>query len=40
MQKMMEMTARDPVWRKLLREGRMDVIKQRLDELVPIPDDQ
>ena len=40
MQKMMEMTDRDPEWRELLRKGRMDVIKQRLDELVPLPEDQ
>lgn len=39
MQKMMEITAKDPEWRELLRKGRMDVIKQRLDELVPLPED-
>ncbi len=37
MKKLMEMTAKDPEWGKLLRRGRLDVIKQRLDELVPLP---
>ena len=37
MKKLMEMTAKDPEWGELLRSGRLDVIKQRLDELVPLP---
>jgi hypothetical protein len=37
MKKLMEMTAKDPEWGELLRNGRLDVIKQRLDELVPLP---
>jgi hypothetical protein len=37
MKKLMEMTAKDPAWGQLLRSGRLDVIKQRLDELVPLP---
>jgi hypothetical protein len=40
MQKLMEMTGKDPEWGKLLRSGRNDVIKQRLDELVPLPKDK
>jgi hypothetical protein len=39
MTKLMEMTAKDPEWGELLRSGRNDVIKQRLDELVPLPKD-
>jgi len=39
MQKLMEMASKDPEWRELLRRGRNDVIKQRLDELVPLPAD-
>jgi DNA-directed RNA polymerase subunit RPC12/RpoP len=37
MQKLVEMTAKDPEWGELLRTGRNDIIKQRLDDLVPIP---
>ena len=37
MKKLMEMTATDPAWGELLRIGRLEVIKQRLDELVPLP---
>ena len=37
MKKLMEMTAKDPEWGELLRSGRTDVIKRRLDELVPLP---
>ena len=40
MKKLMEMTAKDPEWGELLRNGRLDVIKQRLDELVPLPPDK
>ena len=40
MRKLMEMVARDPEWGQLLRSGRMDVIKQRLEELVPLPEDK
>ena len=40
MKKLMEMTAKDPEWGELLRSGRLDVIKQRLDELVPLPPDK
>lgn len=36
MRKLMEMAERDPQWRKLLRSGSLDVIKQRLDQLIPI----
>lgn len=39
MKKLMEMTAKDAEWGELLRSGRNDVIKQRLDELVPLPKD-
>jgi hypothetical protein len=39
MKKLMEMTAKDPKWGELLRSGRLDVIKQRLDELVPLAGD-
>jgi hypothetical protein len=39
MKKLMEMTAKDPEWGELLRSGRNDVIKKRLDELVPLPKD-
>ena len=39
MKKLMEMTAKDPEWGELLRSGRLDVIKQRLDELVPLPEE-
>ena len=35
-----EMTAKDPEWGELLRSGRNDAIKQRLDELVPLPKDK
>jgi hypothetical protein len=37
MKELVEMTAKDPEWGELLRSGRLDVIKQRLDELVPLP---
>jgi DNA-directed RNA polymerase subunit RPC12/RpoP len=37
MKKLMEMTSKDPEWVELLRSGRNDVIKHRLDELVPLP---
>jgi hypothetical protein len=37
MQKLMEMAGKDSEWGELLRSGRNDVIKQRLDELVPLP---
>ena len=37
MRKLMEMASKDPEWGELLRSGRNDIIKQRLDELVPIP---
>jgi hypothetical protein len=40
MKKLTEMTAEDPEWGQLLRSGRLDVIKQRLDELVPLPEDE
>jgi hypothetical protein len=40
MKKLVEMTAQNPEWGELLRAGRMDVIKQRLDELVPLPRDK
>ena len=40
MQTLMEMTARDPEWVRLIRKGRIDVLKQRLDELVPPIEDQ
>ncbi len=40
MKKPMEMTAKDPEWGELLRGGRNDVIKHRLDELVPLPKDK
>jgi hypothetical protein len=40
MQKMMEMGAKDPQWREWLRTGRNDLIKQRLDELVLLPEDK
>ena len=40
MKKLMEMTAKDPEWCELLRNGWLDVIKQRLDELVPLPPDK
>ncbi len=40
MHKMMEMGAKDPQWREWLRTGRNDLIKQRLDELVPLPEDE
>jgi hypothetical protein len=39
MEKLMEMTAKDTEWAELLRSGRNDVIKARLDELVPLPKD-
>ena len=39
MKKLMEMTDKDPEWGELLRSGRDDIIKQRLDELVPLPKD-
>jgi hypothetical protein len=39
MKKLTEMTAKDPEWGELLRSGRTDVIKERLDELVPLPKD-
>jgi hypothetical protein len=39
MKKLMEMTAKDPEWGELLRSGRLDEIKQRLDELVPLPEE-
>jgi hypothetical protein len=39
MKKLIEMTAKDPQWGELLRSGRLDVIKQRLDELVPLPEE-
>jgi hypothetical protein len=39
MHKMMEMGAKDPQWREWVRTGRNDLIKQRLDELVPLPED-
>jgi hypothetical protein len=38
LKKLMEMTAKDPEWGELLRSGRLEVIKQRLDELVPLPE--
>jgi len=34
-----EMTAKDPEWGELLRSNWLDVIKQRLDELVPLPEE-
>jgi hypothetical protein len=37
MKKLREMTAKHPEWGELMRSGRNDVIKQRLDELVPLP---
>lgn len=37
MRKLIEMVAKDPEWRELSQSGRNDVIKQRLDELVPLP---
>ncbi len=37
MRKLLEMAAKDPEWGELLQRGRNDVIKQRLDELVPLP---
>jgi SEC-C motif-containing protein len=40
MQKLMEMADKVPEWRELLRKGRTDVIKRRLDELVPLPEDK
>jgi hypothetical protein len=40
LKKLMEMTATDPEWGELLRSGRHDVIKRRLDELVPLPKDE
>jgi hypothetical protein len=40
MKKLVEMTAKDPEWGELLRSGRLDVIKQRLDELVPLLPDK
>ena len=40
MKKLMEMTAKDPEWGELLRSGRHDVIKRRLDELVPLPKEE
>jgi hypothetical protein len=40
MKTLMEMTAEDPEWVELLRSGRNDVIKQRLDELVPLPKEE
>jgi len=40
MKKLMEMTAKDPEWGELLRSGRNSAIKQRLDELVPLPKDR
>jgi DNA-directed RNA polymerase subunit RPC12/RpoP len=39
MKKLMEMAGKDPEWGDLLRSGRTDVIKQRLDELTPLPED-
>jgi hypothetical protein len=39
MKKLTEMTAENPEWGELLRGGQIDVIKQRLDELVPLPKD-
>jgi hypothetical protein len=40
MRKLTEMVGKDPEWGELLRNGRTDVIKRRLDELVPIPEDE
>lgn len=40
MQKLMEVADKDPEWRKMLQSGPTDLIKQRLDQLVPIPDDK
>ena len=40
MQKLMEMTTKDPEWREMLKNGPIDVLKQRLDALVPIPTDE
>jgi hypothetical protein len=40
MKKLMEMTAKDPEWGALIRSGRNDVIKQRLDEREPLPKDK
>jgi hypothetical protein len=40
MRKLMEMVGKDSEWRKLLRSGRHDLVKQRLDELVPLPEDR
>ena len=40
MRKLMEMADRDPEWRKLLRSGSLEALKQRLDELVPIQHDE
>jgi hypothetical protein len=37
MRKLMEMVGKDPQWREWLRSGRTDLIKQRLDELIPLP---
>jgi DNA-directed RNA polymerase subunit RPC12/RpoP len=39
MRKMMEMGAKDSQWREWVRTGRNDLIKRRLDELVPMPED-
>jgi hypothetical protein len=40
MRTLTEMAGKDPEWGELLRSGRTDVIKRRLDELVPIPEDE
>jgi hypothetical protein len=40
MRTLMEMAAKDPEWSELLRRGRTDIIKRRLDELVPLPEDK
>ena len=39
MAKMMEMLEIDPEWIALIRAGRNEEVKRRLDELVPIEDD-
>lgn len=40
MLKLVEMVGKDPEWGELLRSGRIDVVKKRLDELVPLPEDK
>ena len=35
LRKLVEMVAKDPEWGELLRSGRIDVVKQRLDDVNP-----